>query len=212
MSKTITITDQAAPEIARLRGVISEGRLGDAMGQGAANRIRAHLVELNGTRANKLGGRRTNFYTQAAKSTNLTSVDLSPPGFTVTVSKQGFRQRYEGGRIRAVNAKLLTIPATAEAHGRRASEFPDLQLVVLGGRPALVRARQTRLRRVGGRRPGFRAASSTSGLEVLFWLKKEVNQRPDPSVLPTDAQIIAAAVAAGESALAAAKVRGGRRA
>lgn len=210
MEKTIQFTDQASERVRSLQGVISDGRLGQAMGRGATNRIRSHLVAINGQRPNQLGGRRTNFYNKAAQSTNLTSASASE--IVVTISKQGFRQRYQGGRIRAVNAKLLTIPATAEAHGRRASEFPDLQLVVLGGRPALVRARQTRLRRVGGRNPGFRAASSTSGLEVLFWLKREVNQKPDPTVLPTDAEILSAALAAGESAVNAAKARGGRRA
>lgn len=208
MSKTIDITDQATPALRRLRGVISDGSLTAAMGRGAANRIRSHLVDLNASRPNRLGGRRTNFWNQAAQSTHQDSV---PGEITVSISKQGFRQRYEGGRIRAVNAKLLTIPATAEAHGRRASEFPDLHFAILGGRLALIRNRQTRLRRVGGRRPGFRAASSTTGLEVLFWLKKEVNQRPDPSVLPTDDQIVAAAIAAGESAVNAAQATGGRR-
>lgn len=209
MSKTIEIIDQASDRVREMRAVISEGRLAAAMARGAGNRVRSHLVTINGQRPNQLGGRRTNFYNQAAQSTHH---DATPREITVTISKQGFRQRYQGGRIRAVNARLLTIPATAEAHGRRASEFPDLQLVVLGGRPALVRARQTRLRRVGGRNPGFRGASSASGLEVLFWLKREVNQKPDPTVLPTDAEILSAALAAGESAVAAAKARGGRRA
>lgn len=191
MSKTIDITNHATPMLRRLQGAVVSGALANAMGVGARNRIQGHLHRINGERPNRLGGRRTNFYSAAAKSTHM---DAVPGEITVTVSQVGFRQRFEGGRIRPVNKKFLTIPATAEAHGRRASEFADLIFVILGGRPALVRARQTRIS-TGGRR--VRGLSSTTGMEVLFWLRREVNQKPDPSVLPTDAEISEAAVRSG---------------
>lgn len=209
MSKTIDITNSATPMLRRLQGAVASGALANAMGAGARNRIQGHLHRINGERPNRLGGRRTDFYSAAAKSTHM---DAVPGEITVTVSRVGFRQRFEGGRIRPVNKKFLTIPATAEAYGRRASEFADLRFVILGGRPALVRARQTRIS-IGGRRKDgtrrIRGTSSTTGMEVLFWLRREVNQKPDPSVLPTDAEIGEAAVRGGNLYLDT--LKGGRR-
>lgn len=197
----INITDRATPLLLRVRGAVQGGRLANAMGRGASNEVQGHLFRLNAERPNRLGGRRTNFYAQAARSTHYTA---EPGAITVSVSHVGIRQRFEGGRIRPVTKKYLTIPATAEAHGKRAGEFPDLQFAILGGRPCLVRARQTRLKLGGRRKDGSRAIRgvlSTTGTEVLYWLVREVNQKPDPSVLPSKDVIARSAIAAGEAFL-----------
>ena len=209
MSYTIDITDDASPLVRRLGRAIRVGALTDAMRRGAVNRVKNHIFALKDTKRNRLGARSTGFYSSAAKATHSTS---EPGEITITVSKQGFRQRLEGGRITAIKSKLLTIPATAEAHGKRASEFKDLQFVVLGGRPALVRAKQTRLK-IGGRRKDgtrtIRGRETTTGLEVLYWLKKSVLQKPDPSVMPPRQEIVAAALQSGGSYVAGIESRRG---
>src|SRR5690606_12362507 len=121
-------------------------RLQSTIGLAAVDVTQRHLVQLGATRPNKLGAPSTGFYKAASES-----VHWRAEGETVTVSIShvGIAQRYYGGTITAKNAQYLTLPAIAEAHGKRAREFPDLDFAVLDGRAALVRRAQTRI--------GFRA-------------------------------------------------------
>src|SRR5574342_12137 len=98
MSVTVTVKDDATPLLNRVARTISEGALENAMGRGATKKIQAYLFGLNSGRANSLGGKRSNFYSAAAKST---SYQAEPGKAEITISKLGFRQRLEGGWIRA---------------------------------------------------------------------------------------------------------------
>lgn len=153
-------------------------------GEAAAQAVRDHFVKLDSSRPNALGGRRTHFWGKAARS-----VTSSPTkdGAEVTVSHTGVRQRLYGGTIRAVNAKYLTVPARAEAHGRRARSFKNLKFVPFasGSRALVV---------TGGKR------SKRAGL-VMYWLVPSVTQAADPSVLPSEAQLQEAVSAAASEYL-----------
>jgi hypothetical protein len=142
---------------------------------------KSHLLKVNADRPNLLGGRRTNFYAGAARSTTW---QADANAATITIEHQGFAQRLHGGKISARPGKALAIPADAEAYGRSPREFNNLRLVVFGqtGRAALVTARATNIT-VGKR--GVKAKSSSIE-RVLYWLVKSVTQRADRSVLPTD--------------------------
>jgi hypothetical protein len=184
MSFTIEIRDRATPAIRGARGELQLAGVKPAIGRA--------VLRLNASRANPLGlsgepagDPRSNFYAQAARSARY---DVLTDGVLVSVSQAGIRQRREGGEIVPRNVKYLTIPAIAEAFGRRAAEFDNLVIMWrrLAGqtRPvALVEAtpftRGIKTDRVGGR--------------VFFWLVKSVSQKADPSVLPTDQEMIDAA-------------------
>lgn len=92
----------------------------------------------------------------------------------IVVDHVGIRQRIEGGLIEAKPGSALTIPVKdSDAEGRRASEFDDLFAVNRG------------------ENRGFLARLDPAGeIEPLFWLRDSVYQYPDPSVLPTEGELM----------------------
>lgn len=199
-STTIELSDQATPLATRLAIELQPERLGQAAGPAVVNRVRAHFFELNRERANKLGGKRTNFFNQAARSTQY---KVSRDAVTVSINHVGVRQRYQGGTIRPTGSrKFLTIPAIAEAYATRAGEWPNLKFGFAFDRrgnirPALIEAQSTALKFGAKRKDGTRKVTRTAreGGQAVFWLVGSVTQRPDPSVLPTNDQIREAAFA-----------------
>jgi hypothetical protein len=153
--------------------------------------VKERLTEADLSRPNALGGTRTHFYADAAAGTHS---ELVPEGALISINQVGIRQRVLGGTITPVNSKYLTIPARAEAYGHRAAEFGDLVVVFgRGGVPiALARAWQSPIRIGRPRRDGTRRIghSDEAGGEILFWLVDSVTQQPDPSLLPSDQELV----------------------
>ncbi len=94
----------------------------------------------------------------------------------------------------------------------RAGEFQDLHVgraMNPAGRIqwALIRRASTaisiarRKRADGTIKTSVRPGEMRAGGEVIFWLVRSVNQRADPSVLPTRQEMIATGVAAAERRL-----------
>lgn len=192
MSFTVRVTDEASPVLQRLGATLTSGEIENAMGRGASTRIQRHLFGLNSTRPNQLGGKRTNFWSACARGTSYTS---QPGSATVTISQLGFRQRLQGGEIRARNVKYLTIPAVAEAHGRRARSFSNLRFGFAENKygnlmPALLKAAATRSPK--GRLKGKDAKKNIGN--VMYWLTPRVFQKSDPTVLPKESEIVDAAL------------------
>ncbi|MEY4377265.1 MAG: hypothetical protein RJB26_1815 [Pseudomonadota bacterium] len=189
----VTSSGPAARFLAQVTSQLQPSRLLPRVGGSAQRLTQRHLRRLDRERPNQLGGRRTNFYGKAARGTFFT---VAPEGVVVTVGQQGMRQRFAGGVITPVKARFLTIPATAEAHGKRAGEFSDLKFAVIPGQgPALVRA-SDQFKSVGAKRKdGTRRQKQVSSAgDVIFWLRKRVTQRPDPTVIP-DAAAYGTAIA-----------------
>ncbi len=186
----VNITDGAVPEIVRLRVAAEPARLLPVAGRAAAIVVRDHLVALDEER-HVDGGR--HFYFQGSRSVHS---DVVGTKAIVSVNQIGIAQRYFGGPIVAgangSGKQWLTIPAREEAYGHRAGEFSDLHFVFFReGLAALVQNEQSSL---GGRRGSHKG--ETLGGGVFFWLVREVNQEPDPTVLPKAEEITGAAVAA----------------
>jgi len=164
-------------------------------GQAMANLTRTHLFGLDGSRANKLGGERSHFYANAAKSILLGPAREKEISFSI--NQVGLAQRWLGGTIRAgagtssasgLATRYLAIPARAEAYGHAPSEFGDLAFRPRGGNAGML------VKKLGGGEEGV-------GL-VYFWLVTEVTQQADPSVMPSEEELGAAAVEAMGSYLA----------
>lgn len=185
----IRVSGEGAEIPGRVRAAIAPARLNPVIGRAAVNTITAHLRRLNRERPNALGGKRTNYYATAARGTSFALVGDNE--VVVSIAQRGIRQRVFGGTLRPRAAKFLTIPAIPEAYGKRAREIPGLEFALLGGKPALVRP-------VAGGEP-----------EVVFWLRRSVTQRPDPTVLPEAATLRADIVRAVESTVARAVRRAG---
>jgi K+-sensing histidine kinase KdpD len=223
MSFTLSIQDEVTPALKALKPVLAAGEINRVMGQAVSNLVRAHLVERDRTHANALGGKRTHFYGRAAKATFYTATATQA---SVTVAAIGIRQRLQGGQILPRNAKLLTIPAIAEAYGKRAREFNNLRFAIVPNekgkmQKALVEAESTSIKKTKETASGagywetyylagkksrrwvsakWKVTGRTGG-RVFFWLAKQANQKPDPTVLPTDQAMAAAAVAAASAAV-----------
>ncbi len=172
------------------------GRVRHVGGRGLVNVLREHFSRLDRERPNQLGGKRTHFWRQVAHSVQ--QPRTAGDKVIVSINHVGAAQRLFGGSIVPVNAKYLTIPARAEAHGKRAREFPDLEILWgKRGRPvALVQRQQTSVNYGRDKNKGVPKSGGERGGGVFFWLVQEVTQRADPTVLPTDDELGNAAVAA----------------
>lgn len=200
--------------------------LHEVMGLAVRDLVKAHLVEYDANHSNALGGKRTHFYGDAARAT-ASYADSSEA--VVTVARLGIRLQYYGGVVKAGKnpssysgkpTRFLTIPAVAEAHGTRASEWPNLTFTITDRGPALAEAAATpvkmvtrrgtsKFKRLGkeekvswktrGYEPAlsFGGQAGSVGGRVIFWLARSVTVGPHPDILPDEANIRAEAVSAG---------------
>ena len=202
-SFSVEIIDKASPGLRNLNDA-GWRRVKPRIATAVTGLIKGHLFTRD-AQPNKNGWPSQHFYSGAAKGTSWT---ILADGISVSINKQGFRQRYQGGVIKPVNVKLLTIPARAETYGHRAGEFDNLK-IQFGRRkdgtigPVALVAKEGGARRAKfgpGREMGD--GHAIAGLEegiVMFWLVPEVTQQGDPSILPTQQQIETVALAAAEA-------------
>lgn len=193
MPVSFQITDYNPPDLKRFETALRGDGALKAAGLAIADLAKVHLLKLNRARPNKLGGQRTNFWAQAANS-------IQPPSITeggtvlVKIPHPGLAQRYYGGEIKPANASRLTIPAQSKYYARRAREFPNLRYArfARSGAEALIEAAPAAQNPHKAR---FQKASSVKPMNdrIAFWLRKQVSQQPDPSVLPPRAEVEAAA-------------------
>lgn len=172
-----------------------------AAGRGAANLVRNHLLDFDSSHPNKLGGTRTHFYASAADS--ISEPQLSGGTVSFSISKVGLAQRFYGGPIHAgvgissmtgSPTKYLAIPACSGAYGLLPDTFSDLRFIPRGnGRAMLVQPLQTAPSIRGRKGKATRRGSKAGGI-VMYWLTRSVDQKPDPSVLPTAEALQEAAV------------------
>ncbi len=183
LSLNMSIEDGVSEPLVELETNLRPERLTPVLARECAKRTRQHLFRLDSERANTMGGARTHFYGQCGRSVGS---GMLSDGFYVSINHIGFRQRLFGGTIRPVKAKMLTIPACAEAYGHRAREFSDLRFAILKGYPALVQA-GPKIENVWSSKTKrmTRRKTKVTVDKVMFWLARSVYQGPDPSVLPS---------------------------
>lgn len=180
MNLNVSVTGNAIALPKQLTGALQPKSIAMVAGRSGRNTVRDHLFAINGGRANKLGGRRTNFYTRAARSTRFTHDES---GAVIAIKHTGVRLQYHGGTITAgqngSGKKFLTIPVSPKAHGKRASEFDGLKLIPLkpANKALLVL-------------PPPKHAKNKSIGEVLYVLKRSVTIPADRGILPSDERIL----------------------
>lgn len=202
MIRSVEVTGDALATVQRARLILSPARINPVIGRAATNTFIAHLRGVDASRPNALGGRRTHYFNGAARSTSFAL--KGDDQVIVSINQVGIRQRYFGGRITPKTAKFLTIPATPEAYGKRAREFADLKFAIVPGKgPALVlfSARKTetiKTKQLGRFKNEDKTTVSTrvtgGDMKVMFWLRKSVTQKPDPTIIPYP-EVVGAAVA-----------------
>jgi hypothetical protein len=191
MAGTIDIRDQVTPILQGLAPALRR-QVAPAIGAAVVVLFQDHFAGLPDNRNNWPS---TGFWAQCARATNY---NVLAEQVDINVDKQGFRQRLQGGAIKAKSGGWLTIPARAEAYGKRAREFSNLEAVFFqtshGFFGALVESGSQDVSFGRKKKDGTRTVKpgAERGGGVMFWLKKSVTQKPNPAVLPTDAQITAA--------------------
>ncbi len=203
----VNLLDTASPAVLALQTQLSPARLSAAVGPAVMLLTTRHL-RANGT--NRRGWPTTNFWSRAAKATSWTGTG---EGVVVSINQQGVRQRWKGGRISPVHARALTIPISPEAYGKTAKDFPGAFLLKTK-KGAFIVQRGEEISKTGkvraARGKGFASKRVVAHLEFLFVLKSSVNQKPDPSVIPSMDDYGATAIRAIRERVATLTQRGGR--
>jgi hypothetical protein len=181
-SEPLTALQARATQLGKAGEVAAVG------GRAVAGFLRDYLFQLDEERPNKMGGQRTHFFADAARSVQTPQVAGGTA--TVSINHIGLAQRLLGGTITAghnISSKtgqltsLLAVPAQAEAYGKTPGEFSDLEFVPTRKGGMLVQSLQTQIMR--GKHKGDWGTTTVGGL-VMYWLTPEVTQDADPSVLP----------------------------
>lgn len=165
VSLKVDVQDRATSVLVETERLLQPAAVAKVAGRAGFNYVHGHFLTLDRTRPNKMGGERTHFFSQAARSTNFKS-DAS--GANVSVNHVGIRQRIEGGVIKPREAQFLTIPATAAAYGTRAREW-TLKF-------AYAEDSQGRKRKA--------LVEPSTPEKAVFWLVPQAIQKPDGSIRP----------------------------
>jgi hypothetical protein len=175
MKLTVTIPP------AQLRDFIpSAETLAEAMGQGVFTLVKGHLAARNGRTSRRAGFPKSHYWAEAAKSVRKPSVSGSTA--TIEIDKEGVALHYYGGTVKP-KKKALAIPLSPLVADIWPSEAPsNLDLFWPKNSPH-----------------GFLKDSNTS--ELLYLLVPHVRITADPTVLPEEGKIAAAALDAAESLL-----------
>lgn len=208
MAGTIDIRDQVTPILQALTPALRR-QIAPAIGAAVVTLFQAHFAQLPDNRNNWPS---TGFWAQCARATNY---DVLAGQVDINVDKQGFRQQLQGGKIEAKDGGWLTIPARAEAYGKRAREFSNLEAVFFktshGFFAALVESGSQDVSFGRKKKDGTRTVTpgAERGGGVMFWLKKSVTTKPHPDILPTEQEITAAATETVDGIITRLKQRGG---
>lgn len=145
----------------------------EVVGKAVSEYVRNHLLKLNKERHRGLSTK--GFYAQAADSVHY---EVKKDSVFFRVTKVGLAQRLYGGTIKPKNAKALTIPnwkQVPQTANKSAGEFSHLKLILFKARKAIGALVEDKPKK---QKP-----------KVFYWLVKSVTQRPDKTVMPSNADI-----------------------
>jgi hypothetical protein len=201
--------------------VTDRRKLNEVLGGRLVEELQGHFRTKN-KKPNKLGGNRTNFWSNAAEHVGIASA--TEDGVVVAVggdSGPQVRIHVLGGTIKPKQAKALTIPIIREAHGLRAQDYEQKHgdLFTIPRRPFLFEKKddgggtESLVSKTVGRKrsdgipwspgtiigtPGVRTRSTVIPLAArhqvrpVYFLADKVEIPRDPNALPSDAILLAA--------------------
>lgn len=203
MSLAIQIQEHTSDSLQKLMAGVSapaaRREMHHSMGRSVQMVVRDWLVVLEAnsgaTRAALGGGTKTDFFSKAAEVVSgEDALESAENSAVISLNHPGMRRAFQDVDIAPQGGKkYLTIPAVAEAYGKRASEFQNLRLMFRrrGGQVravALEEAPATQFNFGRVKKSGRRTVSGqrqTIGT-VYFWLVTAVHQAQDRSILPSD--------------------------
>lgn len=172
--------DEVTPHLRKLlKQAGGNGPLAKVLGRAGANELKKYFRARNAANPNKLGGRRTNFWSAVAASVQ--SPRMLPGRIVISITHPAIAQKVHGGTITAKKTKNLSIPIAPEAHGKSPRVFSSLQFAMTAAGVKLLGLRES-----GG------------GIKWLYLLTPSVTQDADPKALPKDRDIGSALERAGD--------------
>ncbi len=195
---TLTITDTATPALAQALNMLQDkGPLLGAMAHRLVRDTSAHVRAWGASHPNKLGGRRTNYWSGiAAKINPQDCVHLEGQAATVTLGgpeMPGLMRAFGDVTIvpgtKTPGVKYIPIPARAEAYGTRPGEFGNTLMLFWTGQGRIGGlAMATPLTRTKNTAKGAKGTAYFKPGAVMYWFTKSVTQSQDRSLLPSEAQ------------------------
>lgn len=178
--------------------------LNKALAHDFTEMTKSHLRTMDVDRANTMGGKRSHYYETAANSTR---GDLNGNEILIRIQQIGMQTKYTGeySAIKPNAAKWLTIPADAEAYGKRARAFDNLRFVKFSDNlAALVTGREKLL----GKK--YKGIGNGGRNKIMYWLKQSLHDAaPDHAIIPDDQAFLGQASVTVNRIVAA--LRSGRR-
>jgi len=202
MSLSVQIhTGDIAEELRALAAGLEPAVLSLNAARSVVRALQDHFGELEATRPNRLGGRRTNFW--AGVGDRVQAPEPQGNAAVISINRPGLALRRFGGVVQAGKGissftgrptQFLAYPAVAAAHGKRPSEFSNLEVgtsINSRGQVQLALVEKTAPKLKGPRGNSKKRAGSprSETRPAIFWLAKTTRHAPDPTVLPTDAQL-----------------------
>ena len=142
---------------------------------GVRNVLQRHYRKKGFDEPNRLGGRRTNFWADIARSVQAPAKRFGD--WLVAILDPRITQKIKGGPITAKKASALTIPIHKDAHGMRAAVFQAETGIKL-----------FRVKTKDG--DAVLCGEKDGKVTAYYLLKQSVNQKPWPGSLPEDFEII----------------------
>ena len=186
MAITVDVKDTATAAVNRLRENLRPQNVNPIVARAGWNAVRAHLFGREQSHPNKNSFPRQHFWARCARSTQY---EVGVDTIRITVNEPGARLQLEGGTVEAGKhtssatgkpTTMLTIPARAEAYGKRAVEFHNLEYIPNkrgGGR--LVETQATEFKTKRGK-----TTTQKVGGAVMFWCVPSVTIHGDSTVMP----------------------------
>lgn len=195
----IDVKDRATPALAASVAALQPQKVARITGPKLRETVRDHIKRLP---KNKKGWPSTGFWEDSARATTWEA--QTDGSVIIRVNKIGFRQRYHGGVIRAVEAKALTIPISPQAYGHTAADFPGSFLLRTKKGAYLVRY-------TGGNTAKGKFKKQNATIEFLFKLQVSVRQPEMPWIIPDATKLHAVAFAALEEYFRQVTTKGGTK-
>ncbi|MGE9270043.1 MAG: hypothetical protein ACQKBU_04505 [Verrucomicrobiales bacterium] len=195
MSLSIDINENSEEIRSRIQALaakVKPGRdLHRALAAGVRHRVREHFRKLALERNSSGGaGGRKAFYAQARDATR--SVATETEAKVEVTGPRGIRQRLLGGTIKPKDGEFLAIPLVDELKGIRAAEvYESLELQAIVNRRKKTGILYSGRDYPDGIEPGHNVRDH-------YALVKEVTQKPDRTVLQSDAELLSSAADAAE--------------
>ena len=172
MELRLTIPKQQLDDLFPDRKTIAQ-----AAGEAVADLVKRHFEERNSSRMGESGMPKSNYWDEARQATR---IEMNGDTAVITVDKEGAALHYFGGTVYpGPGKKALAIPKHPATAGMRAREYAGEMFVVWKR----------------GETSGMLVSSEpeTAG-ELMYLLIPKATLAPDPSVLPTESEMIGEAV------------------